>query len=131
MNPIDTLQPNSLSTISNEELKNLGKVYDELYKGKADAPSKEELKTIVLDMASRPEIKVDTNYKAPPCNNAVVHDSIALGLAAIGHKGGSGKKIRKKKYNKLPRHAKKPLIKNVKSVINMKSCTKRFATSIQ
>ena len=38
------------------------------------------------------------------------------GLSAIGLKGGSGKKIARKMYGKLPPHAKKQLIRTVKSI---------------
>ena len=107
------------AAITNEELKDLEKVYDEMYKGKADAPSKEELYKIVLDMASRPEVEGgDTSYSvlAAPCEVGVAIDAIALGLSAIGLKGGSGKKIARKMYGKLPPHAKKQLIRTVKSI---------------
>ena len=124
--PIDIPQSKKMSTISNKEFKDLEKVYNKLYKGKTDAPSKKEVFKIVLDMASRPEVKkVDTRYKAAPCEVAVVVDAIALGLSAIGVKGGSGKKVAKKMYSKLPSKAKKRLIKNVKS-INMKNFTKKI-----
>ena len=86
-----------------------------MYKGKTDAPSKEELFKIIFEIASRPDIKVDTRYRAAPCEVGVAVDAIALGLSAIGV-GGSAKKIAKKMYGKLPRRAKKRLIKNAKSI---------------
>lgn len=112
-------KPVTPSSINEDELLQLDKVYDTLYKDITNPPSKEEIFGIIEVMASRPEVDMpvaDFSIMATPCEVEVVIDSIALGLSAIGLRGGSGRKIARKMYDKVPKAAQDKLIRTAKSI---------------
>lgn len=104
--------PNPLSA---EELAQIETAYDTLYEGKPDAPDKKQILALIEKMNLNPEVQGGgvVSIAAVACEVAIVIDSIAIALGAIGLRGGAGKSVATKMYDKLPSKAQKQILEIV------------------